>query len=118
MLPGNTLDKQTLSSALASIEEHYGKVRRVEGMDRGIPTEETLEQMRQSDPPVHYLVGTPKGRSSKLEAALTELPRQQVREGITVKLLPQDGECYVFAQSASRRNTMARLTVRPETPSP
>jgi hypothetical protein len=71
-------------------------------MDRGIPTEETLEQMRRSDPPIHYLVGTPKGRLSKLEAALTELPWHKVREGITVKLLPQDGECYVFAQSASR----------------
>lgn len=102
VLPGNTLDKKTLRSALASIEKQYGKARRVWVMDRGIPTEETLAQMRQSDPPVHYLVGTPKGRLSKLEAALTELPWQKVREGITVKLLPQDGECYVFAQSASR----------------
>ena len=102
VLPGNTLDKQTLSSALASIEKQYGKARRVWVMDRGIPTEETLEQMRQSDPPVHYLVGTPKGRLTKLEAALTELPWHKVRAGITVKLLPQDGECYVFAQSASR----------------
>jgi transposase len=102
VLPGNTLDKKTLGSALASIEKQYGKARRVWVMDRGIPTEETLEQMRQSDPPVSYLVGTPKGRLSKLEAALTELPWQQVREGITVKLLPRDGECYVFAQSASR----------------
>jgi transposase len=102
VLPGNTLDKQTLNSVLASIEKQYGKARRVWVMDRGIPTEQTLEQMRQSDPPVNYLVGTPKGRLSKLEAALTELPWQKVREGITVKLLPQEGECYVFAQSASR----------------
>jgi transposase len=102
VLPGNTLDKKTLSAALASIEKQYGKVRRVWVMDRGIPTEETLEQMRQSDPPVSYLVGTPKGRLSKLEAALTERPWQQVRDGITVKLLPHQGECYVFAQSASR----------------
>lgn len=102
VLPGNTLDKKTLSPALASIETQYGKARRVWVMDRGIPTEETLEQMRQSDPPVSYLVGTPKGRLSKLEAALTERPWQQVRDGITVKLLPHQGECYVFAQSASR----------------
>jgi transposase len=102
VLPGNTLDKKTLSSALASIEKQDGKANRVWVMDRGIPTEETLEQMRQSDPPVSYLVGTPKGRLSKLEAALTELPWQQVRDGITVKLLPHKSECYVFAQSASR----------------
>lgn len=102
VLAGNTQDKQTLGQALASIEKQYGKARRVWVMDRGIPTEETLEQMRQSDPPVSYLVGTPKGRLSKLEAALAERPWQQVRDGITVKLLPQQGECYVFAQSASR----------------
>lgn len=102
VLPGNTLDKKTLQSALAWIEKQYGKARRVWVMDRGIPTEETLEQMRQNDPPVSYLVGTPKGRLSKLEAALTELPWQQVRAGITVKLLPRQGESYVFAQSASR----------------
>lgn len=102
VLPGNTLDKKTLSSALASIEKQYGKANRVWVMDRGIPTEETLEQMRQSEPPISYLVGTPKGRLSKLEAALTELPWQQVRAGITVKLLPHQDESYVFAQSASR----------------
>jgi transposase len=102
VLPGNTLDKKTLQAALESIEKQYGKARRVWVLDRGIPTEETLEQMRQSDPPASYLVGTPKGRLSKLESALTELPWRQVREGITVKLLPQQGECYVFAQSASR----------------
>jgi transposase len=102
VLPGNTLDKQTLEEALASIEKQYGKARRVWVMDRGIPTEESLQQMRQSDPPVSYLVGTPKGRLSQLEAALTKRPWHQVRDGITVKLLPHQGECYVFAQSASR----------------
>jgi transposase len=102
VLPGNTVDNQTLACALAGIEKQYGKARRVWVMDRGIPTEESLTQMRASDPPVSYLVGTPKGRLSKLEAALIERPGHQVREGITVKLLPQDGECYVFAQSAAR----------------
>ena len=43
-------------------------------MDRGIPTEEVLEQMRQSDPPVQYLVGTPKGRLSSLEKQLLDKP--------------------------------------------
>jgi transposase len=102
VLPGNTLDKLTLREALKSIENQYGKARRVWVMDRGIPTEETLQQMRASDPPVHYLVGTPKGRLTKLEAQLAERAWQQVREGIEVKLLAQEGECYVFAQSLAR----------------
>jgi hypothetical protein len=59
VMPGNTSDKTTLADFLKKIETHYGKSERVWVMDRGIPTEETLKQMRQSDPPVSYLVGTP-----------------------------------------------------------
>jgi hypothetical protein len=62
VMPGNTSDKTTLKDFLQKIEVQYGKSERVWVMDRGIPTEETLEQMRHSDPPVCYLVGTPKGR--------------------------------------------------------
>ena len=102
MLPGNTADSTTLRDFLARIEHQYGKARRVWVMDRGIPTEATLEQMRDSDPPVHYLVGTPKGRLSKLEQDLLLKPWQDARHGVQVKLLPQDGELYVFAQSADR----------------
>lgn len=50
--------------------------------------------MRAADPPVAYLVGTPKGRLTKLEKALVTLPWQAVRDGVEVKLLPQDGELY------------------------
>ena len=71
-------------------------------MDRGIPTEEVLAEMRAADPPLSYLVGTPKGRLSKLEKALLTLPWQAVREGVDVKLLPQDQELYVLAQSHAR----------------
>jgi hypothetical protein len=102
VLPGNTSDKTTLRDFLARIEQQYGKARRVWVMDRGIPTEETLEQMRSSDPPVQYLVGTPKGRLSRLEKDLIRKPWQDARPGVQVKLLPQDGEMYVFAQSADR----------------
>src|SRR5215470_12004682 len=73
-------------------------------MDRGIPTDEVLAEMRQADPPVSYLVGTPKGRLSKLEKAVLDLPWQAVREGVDVKLLPQEQETYVLAQSHARIN--------------
>src|SRR5260370_3790836 len=71
-------------------------------MDRGIPTEEVLAEMRQAGPPVSYLVGTPKGRLSKLEKALLGLPWQAVRQGVDVKLLRQEQEMYVLAQSHAR----------------
>src|ERR1700758_4888919 len=70
--------------------------------NRGIPTEEVLAEMRSSDPPISYLVGTPKGRLSKLEADLLERPWQSVRPGVEVKVLPQENELYVFAQSQDR----------------
>ncbi len=104
VMAGNTSDKTTLKDFLAKIEKQYGRAQRIWVMDRGIPTEEILAQMRASDPPVLYLVGTPKGRLSKLEEKLTALPWVEAREGVEVKLLPQSGEVYVFAQSRDRVN--------------
>jgi transposase len=102
VMAGNTSDKTTLQGMIQRIESLYGKAERIWVMDRGIPTEAVLEQMRASDPPIHYLVGTPKGRLGRYEKELLEMPWQQVREGVQVKLLPQEGELYVLAQSADR----------------
>ncbi|NJO34350.1 MAG: IS1634 family transposase [Rhodospirillales bacterium] len=102
VLAGNTADNTTLKAFLARIERQYGKARRIWLMDRGIPTEEVLAQMRQSDPPVQYLVGTPKGRLGRLEKDLLAKPWQEARPGVQVKLLAQDGELYVYAQSRDR----------------
>jgi transposase len=102
VLAGNTADSTTLKDFLARIERQYGRARRVWCMDRGVPTEEVLEQMRASDPPVQYLVGTPKGRLTRLEQALLEKPWHATRPGVRVKLLAQNGELYVFAESRDR----------------
>jgi hypothetical protein len=102
MFPGNTADKTTLRGMLQLIQERYGQAERIWVMDRGIPTEAVLEELRKSDPKVSYLVGTPKGRLTKLEAQLTKRPWQEVRPQLRVKLLPQEGEVYVLAQSGAR----------------
>ena len=102
VLAGNTSDKTTLADFLKKIEDQYGKAQRIWVMDRGVPTEEVLEQMRACDPPVHYLVGTPRGRLSQYEKELLALPWQTVREGVSVKLLDQDNELYVLAESKDR----------------
>jgi len=102
VLPGNTSDKTTLKGFLEKIEQLYGKANRVWVMDRGIPTEEVIEQMQQSDPKIHYLVGTPKGRLSRLEAQLVKLPWEQARPSVRVKLLAQEKELYVFVESQDR----------------
>jgi hypothetical protein len=102
VLPGNTADCTTLRMFLARIEQQYGRARRVWVMDRGIPTEAVLAEMRAGDPPVQYLVGTPKGRLSRLEKRLLAKPWQQARAGVAVKLLAEDGELYVYAESVDR----------------
>jgi hypothetical protein len=102
VLAGNTADNTTLRAFLHKIESQYGKAQRLWLMDRGIPTEEVLEEMRHADPPVKYLVGTPKGRLNRLENQLLDKPWQSARPGVQVKLLPQEGELYVLAESADR----------------
>src|SRR5258708_21378795 len=120
VLPGNTADKTTLRPLLEHIERQYGKARRVWLMDRGVPTEEVLAEMRAADPAVHYLVGTPKGRLTRLEKHLVAQPWQEARPGVQVKLLAQEGELYGLAQSrdrvakerAMRRRELKRLWAR------
>ena len=102
VLPGNTSDSTTLRGFLAKIERQYGKAQRIWCMDRGVPTEAVLEEMRRSEPPVQYLVGTPKGRLNRLEQALVTKPWRAARPGVKVKLLPEDGELYVYAESRDR----------------
>ena len=102
VLPGNTADCTTLRMFLARIERQYGRARRVWVMDRGIPTDAVLAEMRASDPPVQYLVGTPKGRLTRLEKQLLAKPWQKARPGVAVKLLAEDDELYVYAESIDR----------------
>jgi hypothetical protein len=102
VLAGNTADNTTLPGFLKKIEARYGKAERIWVMDRGIPTEAVLQQMRESDPPISYLVGTPKGRLTRYEKSLTDQPWHKVREGVEVKLLTQDDEVYVLTQSRDR----------------
>lgn len=103
LMRGNTSDKTTLRGMLDKITAQYGKARRTWIMDRGIPTEAVLEEMRAADPGVSYLVGTPKGRLTKLEKQLASREWEQVKDDVTVKLLPQGDELYVLARSLPRR---------------
>jgi hypothetical protein len=102
IMPGNTSDKTTLADFLKKVEKQYGKANRTWVMDRGIPTEETLGQMRTAQTPIHYLVGTPRGRLSKLEKEFLKLPWEKVRESVEVKLLDQAGELYILSRSLGR----------------
>ena len=101
VLAGNTTDKTTLRGFLAKIERLYGKARRTWVMDRGIPTEATLKEMREAG--TQYLVGTPRSMLGKLEQSFAEKPWQQVHEAMQVKLARHEGELYVLAHSDQRQ---------------
>jgi transposase len=103
VMDGNTSDKTTLNAFLAKIENQYGKAKRIWVMDRGIPTEEVLAEMRAADPPVQYLVGTPRGRLTTLEKAFLAKPWEEARASVRVKLVEHENETYVLAQSDGRR---------------
>ena len=117
VMAGNTSEKTTLRGFLDRIESLYGKARRVWLMDRGIPTEALLQEMRTSREETFYLVGTSRARVKQYEKRWLELPWHKVRESVEVKLFAQDGELYVLAKSegrqakeiAMRRKKLARL---------
>jgi len=117
VMNGNTSDRSTLRLFLKQIEDTYGKARRVWVMDRGIPSEAILKEMREPERQTFYLVGTPKGRIHQHEKKWLDLPWQQVRDSVEVKLYEYEGELYVLAKSqgrqakeiAIRRKRLARL---------
>lgn len=117
VMDGNTSEHKTLRPFLRRIEATYGKARRVWVMDRGIPTEAILREMREPGRDMFYLVGTPKGRINKHEKKWLDLPWTQVRDSVQVKLYQHEGELYVLARSdgrqakeiAMRRKRLARL---------
>lgn len=100
VMPGNTSDKSTLPEFLSKIESQYGKRNRLWIMDRGIPTEESLEQMRTEG--ASYLVGTPRGRLSRLENQLFAEPWKKVQDQIEVNLAREDEDLYVLTRSGGR----------------
>ena len=117
VMDGNTTDCTTLRGFLDKIEKTYGKAKRMWVMDRGIPTEAILAEMRDPARQVYYLVGTPKSKIKQHEKKWLDLPWQKVRDSVEVKLFEQDGELYVLAKSegrqakemAMRRKRLARL---------
>jgi transposase len=117
VMNGNTADNSTLREFLTKIETTYGKARRVWVMDRGIPSEAVLQEMRAPEGQTFYLVGTPKSRINQHEKKWLDLPWQKVRDSVEVKLYEHEGELYVLAKSggrqakenAMRRKRLARL---------
>jgi transposase len=117
VMKGNTSDRTTLPGFLKKVEDTYGRARRVWVMDRGVPSEAILKNMRDPERQTFYLVGTPKSKINQHEKKWLDLPWQKVRDSVEVKLYEHEGELYVLAKSggrqakenAMRRKRLARL---------
>lgn len=103
VMAGNTSDRNSLRGFLEKIEARYGQARRVWMMDRGIPSEELLAEMRTPEREMFYLVGTPRGKIRQYQKQWLALPWSKVRDSVEVKLFAEGGEMYVLAKSAGRR---------------
>jgi len=104
VMDGNTSDRTTLRGFLDKIEKTYGKAKCMWVMDRGIPTEEILQEMRDPAREIFYLVGTPKAKIQQYEKKWLDLPWQKVRDSV-------DGNCL-----SRTANSMCWLRVKEDKP--
>ena len=88
VLPGNANDRGTQMPFIRRLEEKYGKIGSLWLMDRGVPSEETLEEMREGG--YKYLVGAPRGHLRVIGDKLEKAQWQKVQEGISVKVAKAD----------------------------
>ena len=106
VMPGNTSDKGTQMAFIRKLEAKYGKLGNLWLMDRGVPTEETLAEMREAG--YKYLVGAPRGHLKILGDRLDKAEWQEVQDGIRVKSVRlagedgQPGDTFVLTRSAAR----------------
>jgi transposase len=86
-------------------------------MDRGIPSEAILKEMRDRNGRRSIWWARQKGKINQHEKKWLDLPWQKVRDSVEVKLYQHEGELYVLAKSrrpagqrdAMRRKRLARL---------
>ena len=103
VMPGNTSDKGTQMQFVDSLVKKYGHGGKLDSlwlMDRGVPTEETLSDMR--DKGFRYLVGSPRSMVDALGKKLVGQEWTQVRDGIRVKYATDGTDKYVLTHSRER----------------
>lgn len=110
LFDGNRADVTTLDEMVESMERKHGQARRVWVFDRGIVSEQNLENLRQRG--ALYVVGTPKTRLKSYEQQLLAGEWQTVAEAVQVQLIAQGGETYVLARSQSRAHKEQAMRAR------
>ena len=112
---GDTADVTTLEEIVSKIENKYGMKGRVWVFDRGVVSEDNLQDLRRRG--AFYLVGTPRRKLAEFERELLEGNWQQIagKPGVHVQLLEAGGETFVLARSlqrAKKESAMLRSQLR------
>jgi transposase len=100
---GNRRDVSTLEEIVELMEGKYGKAKRVWVLDRGMVSEDNLEQFRARG--AQYVVGTPRSMLKKFELAMIESGWEEVEAGIEVKTVEHPDymhERFILCKSAGR----------------
>ena len=105
VMPGNTSDRETQMPFIRKLEAKYGKIGNLWLMDRGVPSEKTLAEMRKDG--YRYLVGAPRGHLKVIGKMLDEAPWEQVQDGISVKVAKAEAadgaeDTFVLTKSTAR----------------
>ena len=100
---GNRRDVTTLEEIVEMMEGKYGKANRVWVFDRGIVSEENLEELK--DRGTKYVVGTPRSMLKNFEQELSEKDWQEVEVGVEVKTVQDPeyaDETFILCKSQGR----------------
>ncbi len=101
---GNRADVTTVNEIVEVMREKFGQERRVWVMDRGMVSEDNLENLRKCG--ASYLVGTPKSMLKRFERQLLDDDWQRIEPGVEVKICdaPDNArETFVLCRSPQRR---------------
>jgi transposase len=100
---GNTTDVTTVQPMVESMEERFGKAKRVWVMDRGMVSGENIAWLNSTGR--RYVIGTARSELSRFAKQIAEKTDwHQIREDIEVKICrgPDGSETFVLCRSASR----------------
>ena len=101
---GNRADVTTMEEIVTMMENKYGKANRVWVFDRGIVSEENIEELQERK--AKYVVGTPRSMLKQFESSLTEEAWEHVYEDIEVKRVKNpvyQDELFILCRSVQRK---------------
>ena len=101
---GNRSDSTTVKEIVESVENIYGRAKRVWVMDRGMVSNENLKWMNERG--TLYILGTPKPMLKKFEKEILNSDWSKVEPDVEVKIVTREEygkELFILCRSAARK---------------